>query len=37
MDPTAYKDRDDVKQWLSGLGPVVQEYAGILQQELMKY
>ena len=34
QDPVAYKDRTDVKQWLESLGPVVQQYADILQQEL---
>ena len=33
-DPMAYKDRDDVKQWLKSLGPVVQQYADVLEREL---
>ena len=28
------RDRDDVKQWLKGLGPVVQQYADVLEAEL---
>ena len=34
QDPPAYKDRDDVKQWLSELGPAVQQYADVLEREL---
>ena len=34
QNPTAYKNRDDVKQWLRGLGPVIQRYADTLEQEL---
>ena len=34
QNPSAYKDREDVKQWLKGLGPAVQRYADVLQQEL---
>ncbi len=33
-NPNAYKDRNDVKQWLKGLGPVVQQYADVLEREL---
>ena len=33
-DPLACKDRDDVRQWLKGLGPTVQEYADVLEHEL---
>ena len=33
-DPLAYRDRDDVKQWLKSLGPVVQRYADVLEREL---
>ena len=33
-DPLAYRDRDDVRQWLKGLGPTVQEYADVLEHEL---
>ncbi len=32
--PLKYKDREDVKQWLKGLGPAVQQYADVLEQEL---
>ena len=34
QDPQAFRDRDDVKQWLKGLGPVVQQYADVLEAEL---
>ena len=34
QDPQAFRDRDDVKQWLKGLGPVVQRYADVLEAEL---
>ena len=34
QDPQAFRDRDDVKQWLKGLGPVVQKYADVLEAEL---
>ena len=33
-DQLAYRDRDDVKQWLKGLGPTVQRYADVLEREL---
>ncbi|MBR5719206.1 MAG: DNA polymerase subunit beta [Clostridia bacterium] len=33
-DPLAYKDRDDVRQWLATLAPVVQQYADVLEREL---
>ncbi len=33
-DPAAYRDKEDVKQWLKGLGPVVQQYADVLEREL---
>ena len=36
QDPMAYKDREDVKQWLKGLGPVVQQYAEVLERELSR-
>ena len=36
QDPMAYKDRDDVKLWLKGLGPVVQQYADVLERELYR-
>lgn len=32
--PLAYKDRDDVRQWLATLAPVVQQYADVLEREL---
>jgi len=34
QDPQAFRDRDDVRQWLKGLGPVVQQYADVLEAEL---
>ena len=34
QDPQAFRDREDVKQWLKGLGPVVQQYADVLETEL---
>ncbi len=34
QNPMAAGNRDDVKQWLRGLGPVVQQYADVLQREL---
>lgn len=33
--PLLFKERDDVKQWLKGLGPVVQRYADMLERELL--
>jgi len=36
QNPTAYKEKEDVKQWLKGLGPVVQQYADVLERELRK-
>ncbi len=33
-DPLTFKNREDVKQWLTGLGPTVQEYADVLEKEL---
>ena len=33
-DPLAYKDREDVRSWLKGLGPTVQRYADVLEKEL---
>ena len=32
--PLLFKDREDIKLWLKGLGPVVQNYADVLEQEL---
>ena len=34
QNPVAYKDKDEVKQWLKELGPVVQQYADVLEREL---
>ena len=33
-EPMAYKNREDIRQWLKGLGPVVQQYADVLEAEL---
>ena len=33
-DPLEFKDRADVKRWLTGLGPTVQQYADVLENEL---
>ena len=33
-EPMAYKYREDIQQWLKGLGPVVQQYADVLEREL---
>ena len=33
-EPMAYKHREDIQQWLKGLGPVVQQYADALELEL---
>ena len=33
-EPMAYKNRKDIRQWLKGLGPVVQQYADVLESEL---
>ena len=33
-EPMAYKNREDIRQWLKGLGPVVQQYADTLELEL---
>ncbi len=35
-NPTAYKDREEVRQWLKSLGPVVQQYADVLEREIKK-
>ena len=32
--PEYYKDKADIRLWLQGLGPVVQRYADVLEQEL---
>ena len=34
QNPMAYRDRDEVKRWLEGLGPTVQRYADVLEREL---
>ena len=34
QNPAAFKDEEEVKLWLKGLGPVVQEYADVLEREL---
>ncbi len=34
QNPDAYKDKEDVKQWLRSLGSAVQQYADTLEQEL---
>ena len=36
QSPLAFKGREDVKQWLKALGPVVQQYTDVLERELMK-
>ena len=33
-DPLRYKDRPEIKAWLSALGPTVQRYADVLEREL---
>ena len=33
-EPMAYKNQEDIRQWLKGLGPVVQKYADALELEL---
>lgn len=35
-NPLEYKRRDDIKLWLSGLGPSIQQYADVLENELKK-
>lgn len=32
--PLSFKDRAEIRQWLKGLGPVVQDYADVLEREL---
>ena len=34
QDPQAFKEREDVRRWLTSLGPAVQRYADILEHEL---
>ncbi len=36
QNPAAYKDEEEIKQWLKSLGPVVQQYADVLEQELCR-
>lgn len=33
-EPLRFKDREETKRWLKGLGPVVQQYADVLAREL---
>ncbi len=35
-NPDAYKDKEDVRRWLKGLGPIVQQYADVLERELSR-
>ena len=35
-EPMLYKNREDIQQWLRGLGPVVQQYADVLEPELSR-
>ena len=35
QDPLSFKEREDIKQWLRGLGPTVQSYADVLEYELL--
>ena len=35
--PLVFKNRDDVKRWLSELGSMVQQYADVLVRELLLY
>lgn len=34
--PLAYRDRDDIRSWLCGLGPTVQRCADVLENELRR-
>ena len=36
-DPMSYRDREDVRRWLRSLGPVVQQYADVLESDLKRY
>ncbi len=36
QSPAVYKDREDIRRWLGSLGPVVQQYADVLEQELLQ-
>ncbi len=35
QNPPAFKNSGDLKRWLKGLGPVVQDYADVLERELL--
>ena len=35
QDPMFFKDKEETRQWLKSLGPVVQNYADLLEQELI--
>ncbi|MBR0206366.1 MAG: nucleotidyltransferase domain-containing protein [Clostridia bacterium] len=37
QNPPAYKDRPEIRSWLRSLGPTVQRYADVLEQEIKKY
>ncbi len=37
QNPMAYRDRNDIKLWLKGLGPTVQQYADVLERELILF
>ncbi len=36
-NPSAFKDDENVKEWLASLGPAVQRYADVLENELKAY
>lgn len=36
-NPLEYKDRPAIRAWLRALGPSVQAYADVLEEELRKY
>ena len=36
QSPLSFKGREDVKQWLKALGPIIQQYADVLERELKK-
>ena len=35
QNPAEYKERAEIKEWLCKLGPVVQQYADVLEKELI--
>lgn len=37
QNPLEYKDKKEIKCWLSKLGPLIQQYADVLENELMLY